>query len=419
MKVFEVGGAVRDRLLGLPVHDRDWVVVGATAEALLQRGYKPVGEAFPVFLHPETAEQYALARTERKVGPGYHGFSFDASAEVTLDEDLRRRDLTINAMARDAEGRVIDPYGGRGDLEARLLRHVSEAFAEDPLRVLRVARFAARFRDLGFTVAAPTMDLMRNMVAGGETAALQPDRVWQETEKALAGPNPAEYFSVLRRCGALSVVFPEIEALFGVPQPARWHPEIDTGIHTLMALEVAAELSESVAVRFAALTHDLGKAATPKAMLPKHRGHEARSVRILDSLCTRLPVPRRHRELATAVARYHGAVHRAGELRPGTVYDLIEAVDGVRRPERFEGFLLACEADARGRSGLEDQPYPQAGVLRAALDAARRIRGSDVPAATPGAAFGARLRERRIEAIREVLGNTRRPRPLSGNHSRA
>ena len=419
MKVFEVGGAVRDRLLGLTVHDRDWVVVGGTAEALLQQGYKPVGEAFPVFLHPETAEQYALARTERKVGPGYHGFSFDASADVTLDEDLRRRDLTINAMARDAEGRVIDPFGGRGDLEARLLRHVSDAFAEDPLRVLRVARFAARFRDLGFTVAAPTMELMRNMVAAGETAALQPDRVWQETEKALAGPNPAVYFRVLRRCDALSVVFPEIEALFGVPQPAKWHPEIDTGIHTLMALEVAAKLSESVAVRFAALTHDLGKAATPKDMLPRHRGHEARSVRILDSLCSRLPVPRRHRELATAVARYHGAVHRAGELKPGTVYDLIEAVDGVRRPERFEGFLLACEADARGRSGLEDRPYPQAGVLRTALDAARRVRGRDVPAATPGAAFGARLRERRIAAIREVLGNTRRSRPLSSKQSPA
>jgi len=403
MKVFEVGGAVRDTLLERAVHEHDWVVVGSSAEELLRRGYKPVGKDFPVFLHPETGEQYALARTERKVGPGYHGFSFDTSAEVTLEEDLGRRDLTINAMARGADGSLVDPYGGRKDLGKRLLRHVSQAFAEDPLRILRVARFAARFKELGFTVAAETMELMRSMVAVGEANALKADRVWQETEKALAESHPEVYFEVLRGCNALGVVFPEIEALFGVPQPAKWHPEIDTGVHTLMALKMATSLSESVAVRFAVLTHDLGKAESPKASLPKHRGHEERSVTILRHLCGRLPVPRRYRELAVAVARHHGSVHRAAELRPSTVYKLIEAVDAVRRPERFDDFLLACEADARGRLGLEDQPYPQADVLRTALDAALKVRGEDLRGATQGPALGERLRERRIEAIRGAL----------------
>lgn len=403
MKVFEVGGAVRDTLLERAVHEHDWVVVGSSAEELLRRGYKPVGKDFPVFLHPETGEQYALARTERKVGPGYHGFSFDTSAEVTLEEDLGRRDLTINAMARDADGSLVDPYGGRKDLEKRLLRHVSQAFAEDPLRILRVARFAARFKELGFTVAAETMELMRSMVAVGEANALKADRVWQETEKALAESHPEVYFEVLRGCNALRVVFPEIEALFGVPQPAKWHPEIDTGVHTLMALKIATNLSESVAVRFAVLTHDLGKAESPKESLPKHRGHEERSVTILRHLCSRLPVPRRYRELAVAVARHHGVVHRAAELKPSTVYKLIEAVDAVRRPERFDDFLLACEADARGRLGLENQPYPQADALRTALDAALKVRGEDLRGVTQGPALGERLRERRIEAIRGAL----------------
>ena len=398
-----MGGAVRDTLLERPVRERDWVVVGSSAEQLLRRGYKPVGKDFPVFLHPVTAEQYALARTERKVGPGYHGFSFDTSEEVTLEEDLGRRDLTINAMARDSEGVLIDPYGGRRDLEERILRHVSEAFAEDPLRILRVARFAARFKELGFTVAPETMELMRGMVTAGEASALKPDRVWQETEKALAELNPEVYFEVLRECGALAIVFPEIEALFGVPQPAKWHPEIDTGVHTLMALQVAACLSQNVAVRFAVLTHDLGKAQTPKESLPRHRGHEERSVAILQQLCSRLPVPRRHRQLAEAVARHHGIVHRADELKPSTVYRLIEAVDAMRRPERFQEFLLACEADARGRSGLEDRPYPQAELLRAALAAALGVRGEDLRGTPPGPALGKRLRERRIEAIRGAL----------------
>ena len=403
MKVFEVGGAVRDKLLERPVRERDWVVVGSSGEELLRRGYKPVGKDFPVFLHPETGEEYALARTERKVGPGYHGFDFNTSTEVSLEEDLLRRDLTINAMALDSDGTLIDPHGGLRDLKNRLLRHVSDAFGEDPLRILRVARFAARFQEFDFKVAPQTMELMREMVTSGEANELKPDRVWQETEKALAERNPEVYFEVLRGCDALEVVFPEIDALFGVPQPAKWHPEIDTGVHTLMALQIAARLSESVAVRFAVLTHDLGKAETPKEILPGHRGHEERSVKILASFCNRLPVPRRYRELAVSVAWHHGIVHRTHELRPSTVMRLIEAVDALRRPERFEEFLLACEADARGRAGLENQPYPQANVLRAALNAARKVQTADLQGTAKGAELGKQLRERRIEAIRNAL----------------
>lgn len=403
MEIFEVGGAVRDSLLGLPVSERDWVVVGARPKDLLRLGYKQVGKDFPVFLHPTTGEEYALARTERKVGPGYHGFDFDTSTAVTLVEDLARRDLTINAMARDEHGTLIDPYGGLNDLKARNLRHISDAFAEDPLRVLRVARFAARFRKLGFSVAGPTMELMKRLVETGEAGALKAERVWQETDKALAEPDPDVYFGVLRQCGALEVVFPEIAALFGVPQPAKWHPEIDTGIHTMMALRTSAKLSDKVAVRFAVLTHDLGKATTPKHMLPSHRGHEERSVRLLNELCERLPVPRRYRELAEAVARHHGNVHRAAQLRAATIYKLIVAVDGLRRPQRFEGFLLACEADARGRLGLEERPYPQAGILRTALAAAREVRSDDATGEIHGRALGMRLRQLRIQAIRDVL----------------
>ena len=403
MEIFEVGGAVRDSLLSLPVRERDWVVVGARPKDLLRLGYKQVGKDFPVFLHPKTGEEYALARTERKVGPGYHGFDFDTSAAVTLVDDLARRDLTINAMARDEHGTLIDPYGGLNDLKARTLRHVSDAFAEDPLRILRVARFAARFTELGFSIAAPTMELMKRLVATGEAAALKAERVWQETERALAESEPDVYFRILHDCGALKVVFPEIAALFGVPQPARWHPEIDTGVHTMMALRISARLSDNVAVRFAVLTHDLGKATTPKHTLPSHRGHEERSVRLLNELCERLPVPRRFRELAEAVARHHGSVHRAAQLRPATIYKLIEAVDGLRRPQRFEDFLLACEADARGRLGLEERPYPQAGILRSALAAAREVRSDDATAGIRGRALGMRLRQLRIQAIRDGL----------------
>ena len=403
MEIYEVGGAVRDSLLNLPVGERDWVVVGARPEDLLRLGYKQVGKDFPVFIHPDTGEEYALARTERKVGPGYHGFAFDTSSKVTLKADLARRDLTINAMARDTGGRVIDPYGGRRDLEACRLRHVSSAFAEDPLRILRVARFAARFAERGFSVAPSTMTLMKRLVETGEASALRPERVWQETGKALAETDPDVYFRILRECGALKVVFPEIDALFGVPQPARWHPEIDTGVHVMMALRTSAKLSDSVAVRFAVLTHDLGKATTPEWVLPGHRGHEERSVGLLEELCRRLPVPRRFRELAVAVARHHGNVHRAAELRPTTVYKLIEAVDALRRPQRFEDFLLACEADARGRLGLEARPYPQAEILRTALAAALAVGTEDAGAQARGRALGMRLRQLRVEAIRDAL----------------
>ena len=352
MKVYEVGGAVRDALLGLPVKERDWVVVGASAADLTAQGYRQVGKDFPVFLHPRTGEEHALARTERKVGRGYTGFEFDTAATVTLEQDLERRDLTINAIARDSDGALIDPCGGQRDIAARVLRHVSPAFSEDPLRVLRVARFAARFTKLGFTIAPETLRLMTEIVASGEIDALKPDRVWQETAKALREDDPEIYFETLRACGALARVFPEIDALFGVPQPARWHPEIDAGVHVMLALKVAARLSREETVRFAVLTHDLGKATTPKWRLPAHHGHERRSEQLLVQLCERLPVPNRCRDLAKHVARYHGAVHRAAELKPQTVLEMIMEVDGLRQPERFEEFLLACEADARGRKGL-------------------------------------------------------------------
>ena len=405
MKVYEVGGAVRDSLLGLPVTERDWVVVGGSADELLAEGYRRVGKDFPVFLHPTTGEQYALARTERKVAPGYTGFEFDTSSSVTLEQDLARRDLTINAMARATDGTLIDPCGGRDDLDRRVLRHVSPAFREDPLRVLRVARFSARFDSLGFVVARETMQLMAAIAACGEIDALRPERVWQETAKALAEARPDVYFRVLRECGALMHVFPEIDALFGVPQPERWHPEIDTGVHTLMALGIAAELSPSVAVRFAVLTHDLGKATTPKALLPKHHGHERRSEELLATLCTRLPVPNRCRDLALQVARHHGAVHRAAELRPQTLLKLITEIGGLRQPDRLEDFLLACEADARGRKGLERSQYPQADRFRLAARAARAVEATELKAQTglEGAALGRALHDARLEAIEAAL----------------
>jgi tRNA nucleotidyltransferase (CCA-adding enzyme) len=400
MQVYLVGGAVRDALLRLPVRERDWVVVGGTREELLQMQYREVGRDFPVFLHPETHEEFALARLERKVAPGYRGFTVEFGPEVTLEEDLARRDLTINAIAQSADGSLVDPYGGRRDLNARLLRHVSEAFIEDPVRVLRVARFAARLAPLGFRVAPETLDLMRRMVERREVDALVAERVWQESEKALREPAASTFFRVLRDCGALEPIFPELDALFGVPQPAQWHPEIDTGVHTLMVLDQAVALSTDPRVRFAALVHDLGKGGTPPSDWPSHRGHEERSVVLIEALCARLRVPSDYRDLAVIVARYHGIVHRVFELRPKTLLEFIERADAFRRPERFAAVLLACEADARGRAGMENNPYPQRTHIGKAQDAAAAIKPTAEDIAThSGAAIAERLHRRRLEAI--------------------
>jgi tRNA nucleotidyltransferase (CCA-adding enzyme) len=405
MKTYLVGGAVRDALLGLAVSERDWVVVGAHPDELAALGYKAVGRDFPVFLHPQTNEEYALARTERKTGPGYRGFVTRFGKEVTLEQDLERRDLTINAIAQDATGALIDPYDGQRDIAARVLRHVSDAFIEDPVRVLRVARFAARFAPLGFTVAPETLSLMQRIAANGELDALVPERVWQETLKALATSRPQVFFAVLREAHALKVIFPEVDALFGVPQPAQWHPEIDTGVHTLMVLEQAARLSNDPIVRFAALTHDLGKGVTPKEHWPKHHGHEATSVKLLDELCARLRVPTNFRECAAGVARYHGHAHRALELRPATVLELLENLDALRRPARFEQFLLACEADIRGRTGFEDREYPQANYLRRAQALVADVKpDASTMAALSGPQIGEHIRAARIAALRAGLG---------------
>ena len=374
MQVYLVGGAVRDALLGMAVKERDWVIVGGTREELLRLKFREVGRDFPVFLHPETHEEYALARRERKVAPGYRGFSVEFGPEVTLEEDLARRDLTINAMAQSSDGTLFDPYGGKRDLDARVLRHVSEAFIEDPVRILRVARFAARFAPLGFHVAADTLELMRSMVLRNEVDALVAERVWQESEKALREPAASAFFRVLRECGALERIYPEIDALFGVPQPPEWHPEIDTGTHTLMVLDQAAGLSGDTRIRFAALVHDLGKGTTPPAQWPRHRGHEERSVALIEAMAARLRIPSEHRELAQIVARYHGIVHRAFELRPKTILEFMERADAFRRPERFAQALLACEADARGRTGFETRSYPQRSYLLAAREAAASMR---------------------------------------------
>jgi len=403
MQVYLVGGAVRDRLLGLPMGDRDWVVVGALPEELEKLGYRPVGKEFPVFLHPQTHEEYALARLERKVAPGYRGFTTQFSPDVTLEDDLKRRDLTINAIAQSETGEIIDPHGGRGDIDARLLRHVSEAFVEDPVRVLRLARFAARFAHLGFTVAPETFELLKRMVAGGEVNALVPERVWQETETALGERHPEVFFETLRACGALAVIFPEIEALYGVPQPPRWHPEIDTGVHTLMALKCASQLSESTRVRFAAVVHDLGKARTPKDKWPSHHGHEELGVTLIQALAARLKVPNDYRDLAVLVSRHHGNVHRARELRPESVLKVLESADAFRRPERFAEMLVACEADARGRAGLESNPYPQRSFFARALQAASAVVLSEPERQRlVGPAIGEQIRKKRAQAIESV-----------------
>jgi tRNA nucleotidyltransferase (CCA-adding enzyme) len=385
------------------VKERDWVIVGSGRDELLRLNYREVGRDFPVFLHPDSREEYALARRERKTAPGYRGFAVEFGPEVTLDEDLARRDLTINAIAQAADGSFIDPHGGQRDLQARVLRHVSPAFVEDPVRILRLARFAARFAPLGFQVAPETMALMRRMVEQGEADALVAERVWQETEKALREPGAGVFFRVLRECGALKVVFPEINALFGVPQPEKWHPEIDTGVHTLMVLDQAVLLTGDAKVRFAALVHDLGKAATPHAEWPGHKGHEERSVTLIESLCDRLKLPAEYRELSIIVARYHGNVHRAFELRPNTILGILEKADAFRRPERFAQALLACEADSRGRLGLEKNPYPQRQYLQAARDAAATIKPTPEDIADQvGPLIAERIHQRRLKAITEL-----------------
>ncbi|KVM62318.1 2', 3'-cyclic nucleotide 2'-phosphodiesterase [Burkholderia ubonensis] len=377
MRVYAVGGAIRDELLGVPVQDRDYVVVGATPEQMVAQGFKPVGKDFPVFLHPRTHEEYALARTERKTAAGYHGFQFYYAPDVTLDEDLARRDLTINAMAREVSpdgslaGPVIDPFDGQADLRARVFRHVSDAFVEDPVRILRIARFAARFT--GFAVAGDTLALMRRMVDAGEVDALVAERVWQELARGLMEVRPSRMFDALRECGALARILPEVDALWGVPQRADYHPEVDTGVHVMMVVDHAAKQGYSLAVRFAALTHDLGKATTPEDVLPRHIGHEGRSVDLLKPLCDRLRVPNECRDLALVVAREHGNMHRVMEMGAAALVRLFERTDALRKPARFAEMVQACEADARGRLGLDTQPYPQAERLRVALVAARGV----------------------------------------------
>lgn len=401
MDVYLVGGAVRDKLLKRPVADRDFVVVGSTPEAMLARGFKAVGKDFPVFLHPESAEEYALARSERKTGPGYHGFQFDAASSVTLEQDLARRDLTINAIAEAADGRLVDPFGGVRDLEACVLRHVSPAFAEDPVRLLRVARFAARYAPLGFSVAEETMALLRQMVAAGEIDHLVPERVWAETRKALAEPQPSAFLKVLRRTGALAVVFPEVDALYGVPQRPEYHPEVDTGIHVEMVLDMAAQLApRDDLVGFCALTHDLGKAMTPPHMLPRHVGHEARGVPLVRALAQRLAVPTEHAAMAELVCREHLNAHRALELKPATLLKLLQSLDALRRPQRLEVFVTACEADARGRLGHANQTYPQADRLRAAHAAAAAVTAAPfLEQGLDGPAIGVAMQQARVRAI--------------------
>ncbi len=401
MQVYLVGGAVRDEQLGISHKERDWCVVGATPDELRGEGYKQVGKDFPVFLHPKTREEYALARTERKTAPGYHGFEFDFSPDVNIEDDLSRRDLTINAIAKGDDGNLIDPHGGLQDIEKRVLRHVSDAFGEDPVRILRVAKFAARFSTLGFSIAGETMSLMCRMVADGEVDALVPDRVWKETEEALCGTNSRVFFEVLRNCGALEKLFPELDRLFGVPQPEEWHPEIDTGLHTMMVLDKAERSSKDLEVRFAALTHDLGKGMTPLQELPSHRGHETRGARLIREMANRLPVPNNCRDLAIMVAEYHTHCHRALELRDKTLLKVLEKTDAFRRPDRFEQFLLACKADAQGRGGPEDRSYPQADFMRGAFKAAAAVDAAAIAKQHEGPKISVAIREARQHAVRE------------------
>lgn len=400
MQVFLVGGAVRDKLLNYPTHERDWVVVGARPEELHNLGFLPVGKDFPVFLHPETKEEYALARTERKTGPGYTGFEFYAAPDVSLEQDLARRDLTINALAMNEAGELIDPYGGRRDLEARTLRHVSDSFREDPVRILRVARFAARYQHLGFSIADETMQLMREMVDCGEVDHLVPERVWKEMSRALGEASPEVFFEVLRQCGALERLLPEIANLYGVPQPPKHHPEIDCGVHTMLALQQACRLSDKPTVRFGTLVHDLGKAGTPPDVLPGHHGHEQRGLPLIRELCQRLAIPNTYRDLGLMVAKFHTHCHRVKELKATTLLQTLESLDAFRRPDRFEEFLLCCEADARGRTGFEDRDYSQVDYFREALARCSQVSAADVDSREfQGKAFGEELHRLRLAAL--------------------
>ncbi len=410
MKTYLVGGAVRDKLLGLPVKDRDWVVVGASVDDMLAQNFKQVGKDFPVFLHPETGEEYALARTERKVGPGHRGFDFDSSTEVTLEEDLIRRDLSINAIAETESGELIDPYGGREDIGKRILRHTSDAFVEDPLRVLRVARFAARFHHMGFEVAPETKLLMTQVVEAGELGTLTSERVWNELELALTYQAPSEFVRVLRECGALAVILPEVDKLFGVPQPEKYHPEIDTGEHTLLCLEQARKLTDDPAIMYATLVHDVGKGLTPPDKWPSHYGHEKSGLRLLEDLEQRLPVPKEFAALARLVCEHHTKLHRVQELKPKTALGLIESLDAIRRPERLEKFLTACEADARGRTGLESRDYPQQDYLRAIHKAILAIDNSEVLKAADASERGnpkTLIQKARLQAVSETIEGLR------------
>jgi tRNA nucleotidyltransferase (CCA-adding enzyme) len=403
-KIYCVGGAVRDRLLGLAVQDHDWVVVGSTPEEMVAQGFQPVGKDFPVFLHPKTHEEYALARTERKTARGYQGFAVYAAPDVTLEQDLLRRDFTINAIAEDADGNLIDPHNGIADLRAGVLRHVSTAFAEDPVRILRAARFAARF---GFTIAPETLKLMRVMVDNGEVDALVAERVWQELARGLMEKKPSRFFETLRSCGALARIIPEVDALFGVPQPEKHHPEIDCGIHTMMVIDDAAQHGYPLEVRFAALTHDLGKATTPRNILPRHIGHELRSVELVRKLSQRLRASSECRDLALLAARYHGDIHRAAELRAETVVKLFQSADAWRRPERFALLLQACAADARGRTGHENDAYPQAEYLLKLLAAARAVDAGEIAKQCPdNNSIAAAVQQARIGAIAALVGKS-------------
>ncbi|TRW99044.1 multifunctional CCA addition/repair protein [Candidatus Methylobacter oryzae] len=404
MEIYLVGGAVRDQLLGLPVKEKDWVVIGETPESMVKQGFRPVGKDFPVFLHPQSREEYALARTERKTAPGYKGFTVHAAPDVSLDQDLIRRDLTINAMAMTPEGRLIDPYGGRPDLEKRIFRHISPAFAEDPVRILRVARFAARYRHLGFTLAEETRVLMQAMVTAGEVDHLVPERVWAELFKALNEKSPSAFFDTLKACTALDKIFPEISCLFGVPQPEKHHPEIDTGIHVMLCLDQAALLSPSPEVRFAALVHDLGKGVSPKENWPHHYDHETKGLAILEKMCARLRVPNAFKTLALQVMQYHTHCHRAFELRASTLTDMLSALGAFKPANKLTEFLLACEADAKGRTGFENAPYPQAGLLSGAAKAAAAVDTSAiVNGELKGQQIGEAIRRLRIKAVSEFI----------------